>query len=307
MPQFCIIKRNRNIMQKPIATQYGGTNARVGDMLVNRVMPNRYIEAVGPFVFLDHIYPYTLPQQVPQPDGSFAHPHRGIATFSYVFSGTLAHYDSKGHQGRVKAGGAQWMKAGNGIVHDEQPGLGTPQENGIFHSLQFWINLPPAVKEEAPEYLDIEDEAFTKVTLPNDAGTLKVLIGMCGDHASPVKTFSPQFLYHFRINPKSSYTLETRPGLEYAAFVPTQEVTINGAAAGNSEIMAFGLEEGDIVISNPHITAADVLIFGGAPYTDPIVAEGPFVMTSRADIARAYRDFFNGDYGTIDYTHASAQ
>ncbi|WP_118973142.1 pirin family protein [Taibaiella koreensis] len=288
-------------MQKPVATQYGGTNARVGEMLVNRVMPNRYIEAVGPFVFLDHIYPYTLPQQPAAPDGAYAHPHRGIATFSYVFSGALEHYDSKGHHGKVTAGGAQWMKAGKGIVHDEFPGRGTAQENGIFHSLQFWINLPTVVKEEAPEYLNINDEAFTKVMLPSDAGTMKVLIGMCGDHASPVKTFSPQFLYHYRINPKSSYTLETRPGLEYAAFVPTQEVMINGIATGNSEIVSFGLEAGDIVISNPQITAADVMVFGGAPYTDPIVAEGPFVMTSRAGIATAYRDFFNGEYGTINY------
>jgi len=288
-------------MQKPVATQYGGTNARVGEMLVNRMMPNRYIEAVGPFVFLDHIYPYTLPEQAARPDGSFAHPHRGIATFSYVFSGSLEHYDSRGHYGKVTAGGAQWMKAGKGIIHDEFPFRGIPQENGMFHSLQFWINLPPEAKEEVAEYLNIDNEAFVKVDLPSDAGTMKVLIGMCGDHASPVKTFSPQFLYHYRINPKSSYTLETRTGLEYAAFVPTQEVSINGVTAGNSEILAFGMEEGDIVISNPQITAADVLVFGGAPYTDPIIAEGPFVMTSRAGIATAYRDFFNGDYGTINY------
>lgn len=289
-------------MEKSIVTTYGGTNARVGEMLVNRMMPNRYIEAVGPFVFLDHIYPYVIGQQEPeQPTGEFAHPHRGIATFSYVFNGRLEHFDSKGHHGIVGAGGAQWMKAGNGIVHDEMPSPGLPQENGIFHSLQFWINLQPATKEEPAEYLNIPHEDFTQVELPDNAGTLKVLIGMCGDHDSPVKTDSTQFLYHIRLNPKSSYTLETKAGLEYAAFVPAQEVSINQMPAVNSEIVVFDHGNGSIVLGNNNITAADIMIFGGAPYTDPIVAEGPFVMTDRAGIATAYRDFFNGVYGTINY------
>lgn len=295
-------------MEKPIVTTYGGANASVGEMLVNRMMPNRYIEAVGPFVFLDHIYPYTLPQQeYSLPDGSFAHPHRGIATFSYVLSGRLEHFDSKGNHGVVGAGGAQWMKAGNGIIHDENPGAGLPQENGVFHSLQFWINLPPEVKEQEPEYLNIAEEDFIKIPLPENAGTMKVLIGMCGDHASPVKTFSPQFLYHYRLNPKSSYILETKAGLEYAAFVPAQELKINHTPVSNSEIIVFGTGEGEIVLSNNNITATDVLVFGGAPYLDPIVAEGPFVMNSSAGIATAYRDFFNGKYGTINYEKRNTQ
>lgn len=288
-------------MEKQIVTTYGGSNARVGDMLVNRMMPNRYIEAVGPFVFLDHIYPYTLPAVPATPTGAFAHPHRGIATFSYVLSGSLEHFDSRGHHGITGAGGAQWMKAGNGIIHDEQPGSGPAAENGIFHGLQFWINLPPEAKEEEPEYLNITDDAFTKVLLPGDAGYLKVLIGMCGDSASPVKTFSPQFLYHYRLNPKSAYALETRTGMEYGAFVPDKEVTVNHTAAGNSEILTFGSEAGTIIMQNNNITAVDVFVFGGAPYTDPIIAEGPFVMNSSAGIATAYRDFFNGKYGTIAY------
>jgi hypothetical protein len=42
-------------------------------------------------------------------------------------------------------------------------------------------------------------------------------------------------------------------------------------------------------------------LFGGASYQEPIFAEGPFVMNSKLDIANAYRDYYNGDYGKIDY------
>lgn len=51
---------------------------------------------------------------------------------------------------------------------------------------------------------------------------------------------------------------------------------------------------------NPSHEATDILLFGGEPYTEPIVAEGPFVMNSRAEIADAYRDFYAGKYGEIN-------
>jgi redox-sensitive bicupin YhaK (pirin superfamily) len=44
-----------------------------------------------------------------------------------------------------------------------------------------------------------------------------------------------------------------------------------------------------------------VILFGGEPYREPIVAQGPFVMNSQQEIATAYRDFFNGRYGKIEY------
>jgi redox-sensitive bicupin YhaK (pirin superfamily) len=53
------------------------------------------------------------------------------------------------------------------------------------------------------------------------------------------------------------------------------------------------------MIENSLQEATDVLLFGGEPYTEPIVAEGPFVMNSKAEIAEAYRDYSAGKYGKI--------
>jgi len=44
------------------------------------------------------------------------------------------------------------------------------------------------------------------------------------------------------------------------------------------------------------------MLFGGEEYTEPVVAEGPFVMNTQAEIANAYRDFYAGKYGEIDLT-----
>ena len=54
-------------------------------------------------------------------------------------------------------------------------------------------------------------------------------------------------------------------------------------------------------MSNTSKYAIDIILFGGERYTEPIVAQGPFVMNSQLEIAETYRDFHAGKYGEIKY------
>jgi redox-sensitive bicupin YhaK (pirin superfamily) len=289
-------------MEKTIITSYGGLKANVGDLPVNRLLPNRYSQAVGPFVFLDHLFPSEHQPKTPQaPTGAFAHPHRGIATFTYLFSGSLEHYDSRGHHGIVDSGGAQWMKAGNGVIHDENPSPRFQREGGILHALQFWVNLPAQNKAEAPDYQALQAGEIPEVPLPGQVGLLRVVIGTYGQQTSPVKTFSTQFLYHLQLLAGSEFTLDTKAGLEYAAFIPGEEIVVGDQTYGRSELLLFGSDGVPVTFTNKGVVTTDLILFGGEPYREPIVAQGPFVMNSRQEIAVAYRDFFNGRYGKIQY------
>ena len=58
---------------------------------------------------------------------------------------------------------------------------------------------------------------------------------------------------------------------------------------------------GEIEIKTNLQDATDIILFGGEPYTEPIVAEGPFVMNNAAEIAQDYKDFHSGKYGKINY------
>lgn len=288
-------------MKKKIRSINNGINSRVGKFLVNRLLPNRDAAAIGPIVFLDHLYPIALkPDSTSIPTGEYAHPHRGIATFSYVLKGRLRHFDSRGNHDVIGAGGVQWMKSGNGIMHDEQP-LPDTENGNLFHSLQFWINLPSKYKMEDPEYMAVQAEDIPMIMLPDDAGAMRILIGEFGCAASPVKTFSKQFIYHLELNPKSVFSMSSKEGMEYAAFVPENEVAINETLMSKSKIAIFESDGEEMIFENFHIKPADVFIFGGDKYAEPIVFQGPFVMNSAAGIADAYRDFFNGKYGTINY------
>src|SRR5690242_16803630 len=69
------------------------------------------------------------------------HPHRGIETVTLVLDGALEHFDSAGNAGVIYAGDAQWMTAGRGVIHNENPLPGT-----TTHALQLWVNLPASEK-----------------------------------------------------------------------------------------------------------------------------------------------------------------
>ena len=42
---------------KKISFSGQGRRADIGEMTIYRILPNRYADAVGPFVFLDHLAP----------------------------------------------------------------------------------------------------------------------------------------------------------------------------------------------------------------------------------------------------------
>jgi len=47
----------------------------------------------------------------------------------------------------------------------------------------------------------------------------------------------------------------------------------------------------------------DVLVLGGRPIGEPVVAYGPFVMNTRAEIVQAMEDYQRGALGTVPADH----
>ncbi|ALI98875.1 pirin family protein [Rufibacter tibetensis] len=286
-------------------TIYKGTNTLAGGLLVNRLLPNTSTPSIGAFVLLEHVYPVTIGEEnTSVVKGETAHPHRGMVTLNYVLSGSLAHSDSQGNHATIQAGGVQWLKAGNGILHEETPSSsGHPAE--LFHALQFWINLPATHKKEEATHRSIQAQEVPELELPAYAGKMRLLLGGFGCSAAVLETFNKEFIYHIRLNPKSSYVLTLKAKQECAAFAPAGEVEVNGEAIKNSELILFGQNTTAVEIKNGNIAAVDVFLFGSEAYREQVVSEGPFVMNTKAEIAEAYRDFFDQKYGQIPYLVAS--
>ena len=290
-------------MKKAINYSTTGHRADVGEYQVYRILPNQYTEAVGPFVFLDHVPPvkHSPNEALKVVNGSGAHPHRGIATLTYILNGEADHFDSRGHHAKVGSGGAQWMKAGNGIIHDEAVNVDSQTNDLVTHAFQFWINLPAKQKAEPPEYLPVQAHDIPKQMFDNGAGWIKVIAGEYENSVSKIPGYSKQFLYHIHLEAGKKFVLESEEGLEYTAFLPLHDAVINSVAFRKGEFISFERNEGSIDIANDSATAIDIILFGGENYNEPIVFGGPFVMNSQEEVAQAYRDFHAGKYGKIKY------
>ena len=284
-------------MKKQTSFSTQGQRADLGPLKIQRMLPNRYADAVGPFVFLDYVAP-AIKETITK-NGMGAHPHRGIATLTYILQGEVEHFDSAGNTGKIYSGGMQWMKAGNGIIHDENFNYDSQTDSKYVHGFQFWINLPAKNKAEKPEHLPIQAKDVPQKALPNDSGFIKVVVGNYDELSSKIPNYSEQFLYHIQLEAGKSFSLEIKNKIEVAAFLPTQKAILNDTEYQKNEFIEFDREAGEIELKNTSEKAIDILLFGGEEYTEPVVAEGPFVMNTHAEIADAYRDFYAGKYGKI--------
>lgn len=285
-------------MNKKINFSSKGRRADIGNIVIERILPNRYADAVGPFVFLDHIGPTQHdPAEPVQKNGNGAHPHRGIATLTYIINGEEEHFDSKGNYGKINSGGIQWMKAGNGIVHDGNFNVDPQTGDQLTHGFQFWINLPAKNKVDPAMHIAIQ---ASDVPMKNIlGGWIKLIAGDLEELHSTIPAYSKQFIYHIHLEPNRKFSIASEPGLEYSAFVLLHQADINSQLFQPGEFIEFDPGDGLISITSKE-NGSDIIVFGGAPYTEPIVAHGPFVMNTQEELAQAYHDFHLGKYGKLD-------
>jgi redox-sensitive bicupin YhaK (pirin superfamily) len=290
-------------MKLSINKTYTGSPTRMGHgPTISRILPNNKVEHIGPFIFLDHIGPFTSePNPNAKIGGIGAHPHKGIITFSYLMSGQIEHYDSRGNHGIVSAGGVQWMNSGNGIVHDEMPPIEFKKSGGTMHALQLWINLPAVIKKQNPEYVAFQSKDIPEETLADNAGTLRILMGAYQGKQSPIKTYSPLLNYHVKLKASKSVSFSSIANFEYGVYVPAKTIQYGDKALHEGEFISFNNDGDTLTFTNNNSEEADFLLYGGEPLNEPVVYGGSFVMNSQQEIDTAYSEYHSGKYGSIQY------
>ncbi len=290
------------LMREPQLILYAPSVPLTPEMTVRRALPSRGLAHVDPFVFLDHFGPTVFRAGARHfADGTGPHPHRGFVTFTYLFDGEMEHFDSRGHRGVVGPGGAQWMKAASGIVHDEKPTEAFLARGGTLSGIQLWINLPAQHKGDTPDYVQLPGPEVPEKRWPNGA-VLRVLIGEHGDAVSPVPRCSPMLCGHLHLPAGASLELELPADWNAFAYMAKGEAVFGSspqAAREGALVLLARNGAPTLAVANPGSSPADLMLFAGAPIGEPILASGPFVMDTRAGLQAAYDDFYAGKYGEL--------
>ena len=90
----------------------------LGGFEVRRALPSARRQMVGPFIFFDQMGPAEF--LTDQGIDVRPHPHIGLATVTYLYSGSILHRDSLGTSKEIHPGDVNWMIAGRGISHSER-------------------------------------------------------------------------------------------------------------------------------------------------------------------------------------------
>jgi len=158
----------------------------LGGFSVRRLLPTKDLPSVGPFIFFDHLGPAVF-----EPGSGIdvrPHPHIGLATITYVFSGEIFHRDSLGHKQSIRPDEINWMTAGKGISHSERTPPELRQQGHTLEALQLWVALPEADQETEPFFTHYPAEALPQI---ESAGRrIRVMVGEAYGVKSAVKTHS---------------------------------------------------------------------------------------------------------------------
>jgi len=258
-----------------------------------RAMPSPGLNMLDPYLFMNHHGPEHFP---PNNNGlPFGpHPHRGFETLTFIVEGELVHKDSQGFESRIVKGGVQWMTAGAGIIHSETSSDEFLKQGGDMEILQLWINLPSKLKGTPPHYQGFQKESIPEIPI-NDGVHLSLISGSFKDQEGPVESPYPQFMSTIEAKAGSEFTFETSDDVLYFYLV-SGSIELNGQAVNKRQTVVFENEAGELSIK---VHADAYIILGQAPeIKEPVVAHGPFVMSSEAEIHQAIEDYQNGKMGT---------
>jgi quercetin 2,3-dioxygenase len=265
---------------------------------VRRAFAGVDLRLLDPFVHMDQMG--AVDYGPGEPKGTAWHPHRGFETVTYIIDGTFRHQDSNGGGGLITNGDTQWMTAGGGILHIEEPPEDLVMSGGLFHGFQLWVNLPARLKLTQPRYQDIRARQVALLTSADGGSLLRVIAGSLGGHDGPGVTHTPITLVHATVSPGARVRVPWDAGFNGLGYV----LAGSGYAGAdkrpviNGQLAVFGAGDAVTFGAAPN-QELDILLLGGQPIREPVAAYGPFVMNTRAELMQAFEDYQAGRLGSI--------
>ena len=259
--------------------------------------PEADLGATDPFLMLDEMGPIVYGPG--EAKGAPDHPHRGFETVTYLFDGEMEHRDSTGGGGLLRGGDTQWMTAGAGLVHSEEPTPAMLRDGGLMHGIQLWVNLPRADKLVPPRYQDLSGDKLTLARSRDGKTLLRLVAGELGGQTGPGSTHTPIVYAHATVEAGGKLALDWPAEYNGLVYVLSGAVRIGGdtRVVGEHQLAVLG-REGDAVVIEAD-AAADVLLLGGRPLHEPVAWYGPFVMNTKQEIVDSLELFERGELGSI--------
>jgi redox-sensitive bicupin YhaK (pirin superfamily) len=228
-------------------------------MDVKRILPFRMRRMVGPFIFMDHAGPVSVPASALSNLDVLPHPHIGLSTVSYLLGGQVTHRDSLGVQQVIRPGEVNWMTAGRGIAHSERFEDPSLLAGSTLEMIQTWVALPEKDEEAAPSFNNYTPEQLPVYT---DNGLwMRLIAGEAYGLKSNVKTSSPLFYLHAVLAQGARFGLPKEHS-ERGIYIVKGSIEVNSVGYSEGQMLVFTKGSDPIVIATKETT---LMLLGGEP------------------------------------------
>ncbi|TDX00905.1 pirin family protein [Dinghuibacter silviterrae] len=256
-------------------------------MKVQRILPFRLRRMVGPFIFLDHAGPVPAMTGVTASMDVLPHPHIGLSTVSYLFSGKVTHRDSLGVEQVIRPGEVNWMTAGRGIAHSERFEDPAVLAGGGLEMIQTWVALPEKDEESAPTFVNYTPEQLPVYT---DKGVwMRLIAGDAYGLGGQVHTNSPLFYLHVVLDAGATFGLPTGYS-ERGIYLAKGSVEVAGVAYHSGQMLVFGAGPDPMIRALEHTV---LMLLGGEPLGERFIWWN-FVSSRKERIEQAKEDWRQG-------------
>ncbi|MDQ3288476.1 MAG: pirin family protein [Pseudomonadota bacterium] len=263
----------------------------LGGFQVRRAVPTSKASSIGPFVFVDQMGPAVF--QPGQGVDVRPHPHIGLATVTFLWSGVIHHRDSLGSAQDIEAGDVNWMTAGRGITHSERTPSRLRGQEHPLHGMQTWVALPRSAEETGPAF---HHHAAAALPEQRHGGCrLRVIAGRGFGEESPVRVFSDTLCVAIDMDAGAEVMLDGGHA-ERALYLLEGSARLEGSDLPTMHLII--LEPG----SRPRLSATSPLkamLLGGEPLDGPRHVWWNFVSSSQERIEQARQDWVEGRFDAV--------
>lgn len=225
------------------------------------------------------------------------HAHAGLSAVTIIFEdsqGIFRNRDSLRNDVDLAPGDLYWLKAARGAVHDE-----ATRPGGRTHALQVFVNLPAAMKHDAPAARHVP--ALSMPKLIGQSASARLVLGRSGDARGASSPALPLNILDVSLSEGGQFTHIAEP--EQSAWV----YAVNGDLSLVLEERNLDLRSGQAVavrgaanLTLRGLTASHAVILQGAPIREAFVQRGPFAMSTSEDLDAIEADYRAGRLGSLD-------
>ncbi|MGW7294577.1 pirin family protein [Streptomyces xiamenensis] len=249
-------------------------------MRVRRTLPQRKRTLIGAWCFADHFGPHQVAalggMNMPH------HPHTGLQTVSWLFSGEIEHRDTLGTHALIRPGQMNLMTGGHGIAHSE---VSTPNTT-VIHGVQLWVALPGEHRDA-----DRDFQHYVPEPARVDGAEIRVFLGSLAGSTSPVRTFTPLLGAEIVIEPRATLTLAVDAAFEHGLLVDGGDIRLLDTVLRPAELGYVPRGADTLTMVNQTDAPTRTILLGGPPFGEEIVMWWNFIGRSHEDIVKAREDW----------------